>query len=85
MNCRIQRVEVLSFYFNFSTCDNISSYEIVHITMEKILFLYCLFMNNVSTSNSLMLNDRTVPEQVIGKDVKGSTCGLISGIILATD
>jgi len=75
---------VLPFYFNFSTCD-ISSYKIVHISMEKILFLYCSFTNNVSTSNSIMLNDRTVPEQTIRKDVKVSTCGLESGTILATD
>ena len=59
--------------------------KIVHISMEKILFLYHLFMNNVSTSNSIVLNDRTVSEQIIRKDVKGSTCGLMSGTILATD
>jgi len=59
--------------------------KIAHISMEKILFLHCLFMNNVSTSNSIVPNDRTVPEQIIRKDVKGSTSGQISSTILATD
>jgi len=59
--------------------------KIAHISMEKILFLHCLFMKNVSTSNSIVPNDSTVPEQIIRKDVKSSTSGQISGTILATD